>query len=215
MSLALSCFRLSLRPAAKLAAFSLFAGMLVFPSLSLAQEAPSVRTNTLEVGVFGGVSHGIDAWRGMYGGNLAYSVTKWLLPYTEFSYFPGLVRQETLPSGTLQYATPLYDFHGGVHIRAPIAESHVVPYGVLGFGVVHSSFSGTACLVTSPNVAPTCIPGYSRSATDPAVNFGGGLRFYLGQKWGFRIEGKAYRPLTGPYSNFFYKAEGGLFLQIH
>jgi hypothetical protein len=184
---------------------------LALGSVCMAQEAPSVRKGTTEIGVFGGVSHGIDSWRGMGGGNVAYSVTSWLLPYVEYSYFPGLVRQENLASGAnLKYATPLSDFHGGVHIRAPIAESKVVPYGVFGFGVVHSSFHGTVALPDG-----TTIPGYSRDATDPAVNFGGGVRVYVSQKWGFRVEAKAYRPVTGPYSNFFYKAEGGIFYQIH
>jgi hypothetical protein len=61
--------------------------------------------------------------------------------------------------------------------------------------------------VTTP--LPLSVPGGS----DFALNTGGGISFYLGQRLGFRVEAKAYKP-TGDFSDVFGKVEGGFFFQL-
>lgn len=194
--------------------------MVMFSLCSaLAQDAPVIRAHTFEVGLFTGASYGIDEARVMGGGNVSFGLTKQILPYVEFSYFPGIGRkQEGIFPGTgrpftTSYSIPIADFHGGVHIRFVRAERRVVPYGVFGMGVLHSfdrTVDATYSDASGPfNRVQLDVP----SRNDFAVNFGGGIRFYLTQRFGFRLEAKAYKP-TGPFNDVFGKAEAGIFFQL-
>jgi hypothetical protein len=186
---------------------------------ALAQDAPVIRAHTFEVGLFTGASYGIDEARVMGGGNVSFGLTKQILPYVEYSYFPGIGRKEegifpgTGRPFTTSYSIPISDFHGGVHIRFIRAERRVVPYGVFGMGVLHSfarTVEATFSDASGPfNRVQLDVP----SRNDFAVNFGGGMRFYVNQRFGFRVEAKAYKP-SGPFSDIFGKAEGGIFFQL-
>lgn len=201
-----ACFRLAL---------------LALASLAIplqAQQLSVVRSGSFEFGPFLGASYGIDETRVMGGGNITFAINKYILPYAEYSYFPGIGRNEsttvngTGAPATLHYAIPLSDFHGGVHIRLPIPESRFVPYGVFGVGgLIHGQHTVTADLTTSgiAQQLSVQVPG----GTDLAVNFGGGLRYYLSTRYGFRVEAKAYKP-TGTYNQVFGKAEFGFFIQL-
>jgi hypothetical protein len=191
----------------------------------MAQDAPAVRKGTTELGVFLGSSYGADEFRVMGGGNVSYAVTKWLLPYGEFSYFPGLPRQQGQPNlgdkgsggGVANYDVPLSDFHGGVHIRVPIREKRFVPYGVFGLGVVHN-YKTTIHYKYKQDGAATMLDIPVTSANYFAINFGGGIRYYINQKYGFRVEAKVYRVdggLKSPIDGYFSKYEFGFFYQIH
>src|SRR5260221_12978347 len=92
-----------------------------------AQTAAAVRAGSYEVGGFVGSSYGIDEFRWMGGGNVTYAATKYILPYAEFSYFPGIKRTKTVKAGadTFQsiFTVPPTDFHGRVPHTIPIRES--------------------------------------------------------------------------------------------
>lgn len=188
----------------------------VVPAYS--QSAAVVRSNSFEVGGFIGTSYGIDEFRVMGGGNVTYALNKYILPYGEFSYFPGIGRVTkgtfagTNRPFTLSYSVPLTDFHGGVHIRLPIKESKFVPYGVIGFGVL-SSFDRNVQAqfqdASGTNTQQLAVKG----STDYATNFGGGLRYYINNRFGIRAEAKAYKP-TGAFTDLFGKVEFGFFLQL-
>jgi hypothetical protein len=199
-------------------------------------QTPDLRPGNFELGLYAGASYGVDAARPMGGVNLSYSLPKLLLPYVEFSYFPELIRKfdKTLPGNNFPdhftEAAKIEDIHAGLHIRILPHESRVVPYGVIGFGVLHSRNTGTdipdaqACVVPGISTSP-CTAGQlaalSKSTTvisenDPAINFGAGLRVYHKSYLGYRIEYKLYRPLSGQqeFQKFFSKAEGGIFFQF-
>ena len=156
-----------------------------------------------------GGSYGLDTWRVMGGGNVAYAATRVVMPYVEYSYFPGIQRQATFPSGSLNYSVPVSDVHGGVHVRLPLGESPIVPYLVAGMGMLR--FGETNVKITFPDgtVIGDAIAGNSSFA----ANFGGGIRMYTREHVGFRIEAKIYKP-TGQYTDPFYKVEGGVFFQF-
>lgn len=176
-----------------------------------------VRSGSLEVGPFFGASYGIDQFRVMGGGNVTYAFkNKYVLPYFEVSYFPGLPHTSTDASGTVSsYSTGLTDIHGGVHVRMPIfKESPLVPYLVFGVGSLHASQTvGTATGVGLPP-QPQTFP----AETSFAVNGGGGLRYYIGGsgRFGVRVEAKIYKATSGDFSNSnIGKVEAGFFFQIH
>jgi hypothetical protein len=182
---------------------------------ALAQSSV-VRSGSLEVGPFVGATYGIQNVGVMGGGNVTYALAnRYVLPYFEFSYFPGLPHSYTDASGTkYDYSISLADLNGGVHIRIPIGESPVVPYLVAGIGALHYfQGSGTATPTSGGLLAVTFPPG-----TSFAFNAGGGIRYYIGGsgRFGFRLEAKFYKPNSGPFSNdTIGKVEAGFFFQVH
>ena len=192
--------------------------MSVVPSLAIAQT-PDLRPGNFELGLYAGASYGADNFRPMGGVNLSYSLPQLLLPYVEFSYFPALVRNYSNSQLNYDISAKIEDVHAGVHIRILPHESRIVPYGVVGFGVLVSDTTGT-----SSGTQAACAPlglqagclsaAYKNQSTDPAVNFGAGLRVYHTSYLGYRVEYKLYRPITGQFSNFFSKVEGGIFFQF-
>jgi len=189
--------------------------LAAFAMLGLtAQTASVVRSGSYEVGGFVGASYGIDESRWMGGANVTYAASKYILPYTEFSYFPGIGRKQsrTIPGLSqpvnISYSIPLTDFHGGVHIRIPIRELPIVPYGVFGVGMIHAPERQF-----SVNVENIQVPFTSAASTNAAVNFGGGIRYYINQRFGIRGEAKLYKP-SGQFSETFGKVEFGFFIQL-
>jgi hypothetical protein len=183
-----------------------------------AQSAPILRVHTTEVGGFVGASYGIDKARVMGGGNVVYSLTRELMVYGEGSYFPGIGRTANISgiSGAKStFSIPISDVNFGVHLRIPIPKSRIIPYGVLGVGVIHSP-SRTENFTTPDPFNPghtVQTPFPVSSSTDFAANFGGGLRYYTTERLGFRAEFKAYKP-TGTYTDMFYRVAGGVFFQF-
>ena len=183
-------------------------------------QASAVRSGSFEVGPFIGASYGIDKFRVMGGGNVTYALkNKYVLPYFEYSYFPGLPRTE---SGTISgipfthnYSLNLSDIHGGVHVRLPIFhEKPIVPYLVFGMGAL--VYPGRTDQVSIPSLNAS-IPVTVARGADFAVNGGGGIRYYIGGSgaFGFRAEAKIYKPVSGPFSDTtFGKVEAGFFFQL-
>jgi hypothetical protein len=192
-------------------AFSLCA----LSSSLLGQDVPAVRKGATEVAGFVGASYGIYDFRVMGGGNVAYAVTRLVMPYGEFTYFPGIGRETKIldtggANGNFLRGLPLSDFHGGVHIRIPLREKHVVPYLSAGAGAIHFYETTSSAKVTLNGITTTLL------FTDPsqnkfAANFGGGFRFYLNEKFGMRVEAKAY---TAKDEAVFGKVTVGFFYQI-
>jgi hypothetical protein len=193
-------------------------------------QVSAVRSGSLEIGPFVGASYGTGQFRFMAGGNVTYAFkNKYVLPYFEYSYFPGIPRTvsetTTSPSETVNftgsYKVPLSDIHGGVHIRLPIfKESPIVPYLVFGMGVLEypgTTESATITDITSTGTTSTTATPHVPGGSDFTINAGGGLRYYLGGtgKYGFRVEAKVYKPIYGVFSNdTIGKIEAGFFFQI-
>ena len=164
------------------------------------QNVPTVSRGNLELGLFGGESYGLDRFRPMGGANIAYGLSRRIYPYFEASYLPGILRK--FPVGNTpsfkQASTDLTDFHGGVHFRFVRGETRVIPYAVLGTGIIHASKSQLTTTFVFPDrttqTAQTTIP----SKTSWEVNFGGGLRFFFTERFGLRLEMKAFKPTSAP-----------------
>lgn len=205
----------------------------LFATTAAAQSAAVVRQGSYEIGGMVGASYGIDKARIMGGANVTFAATRIILPYFEYTYFPGLQRRaEVAVSGTnriatSEYETPLNDIHGGVHIRIPVAESKVVPYLVAGIGVIRSGQRNVPLQVPTAG-EPISLNFDLPADTTPAANFGGGIRYYVNQRFGFRVEAKAYTPLSDfnefvpdagsvgvtPQTKVFGKVVGGIFIQL-
>jgi hypothetical protein len=200
-------------------------------SIASAQTAP-IRTGSIEVGGFAGASYGISQAAPMGGGNISYAVYKMLLPYVEYSYFPSI--QHTLSGNaggdtrfpfSAPFSATASDFHGGIHFRVPIPETRLAPYGVFGVGVMTIGQATINTLNYTDQLGAEVAHNVKASTggSNIAVNFGGGLRYYVSPQWGFRIEVKGYKPFnsaqsnglgTATLNNVFLKAEAGFFYQF-
>ena len=193
---------------------------------AFAQDAPIIRKGVTEVGGFVGASYGgvtaVDRTRVMGGGNIVYSLTRVLMPFAEFSYFPGIPREGVPVPGTNRisqnFSSPIDDFNFGFHVRIPIPKSRIIPYGVISFGGIHSPAKTITASYPNPFpppaqppivTTPVDVPG----VTDFAVSGGAGIRYYATERMGFRAEFKAYKP-HGTLSDSFYRVTGGFFFQF-
>jgi hypothetical protein len=180
-------------------------------------QAPYLAKGNQELNVFGGLSYGLDHWRGSYGGNYAYAFNKVVMAYGEYSYFPGVARNssETFPNSPItlpeQISLRFNDVHAGVHIRLPIfPEKRIVPYVAAGMGWLRSDVSGSVYVNNVP------YPLELAKHNGLAINGGGGLRLYLSGdgRFGLRLEAKAYKPVSGPTTASFGKVSLGIFYQF-
>jgi hypothetical protein len=192
-------------------------GAILLAETAMAQ-APIIRQGVVEVGGFVGASYGIDQTRVMGGGNVVYSLTKALMPFGEFSYFPGIGRKRTaqgLANTTESFSIPIDDFNFGFHLRVPIPRSRIIPYGVISIGGIHSPSRTVDAVGPDPfNPGRTVTDRISVGAsTDFAFSGGAGLRYYATERMGFRAEFKAYKP-SGTFSDPFYRVTGGFFFQF-
>ena len=192
-------------------------GVLFLAGSAMAQ-APIIRQGVVEAGGFVGASYGIDETRAMGGGNVVYSLTKALMPFGEFSYFPGIGRTRTtrgLANSTQSFSIPIEDFNFGFHLRIPIPRSHVIPYGVISVGGIHSPARTVNATGPDPfNPGRTVTdPIPVAASTDFAFSAGGGIRYYATERMGFRAEFKAYKP-SGTFTDPFYRVTGGFFFQF-
>ena len=121
---------------------------------------------------------------------------------------------------TIKYDTPLTDVNFGIHARVQVPHTPIVPYGVVGFGLLHSLQS------TQTTILPTDVTNVYQTTTKPvapgtgyATNFGGGVRVYLKESFGIRAEFKAYEPTGGIlkaelHYNRLWRATFGIFWQF-
>ena len=205
-------------------------GLTCLASAVWAQTAP-IRQGSFEVGGFTGATYGISNAAPMGGGNVSYAVTKNFLPYVEYSYFPSIEHTITGTIGNSNYRfnatfpASASDFHVGVHYRVPIKETRLAPYGVFGVGVMTIGKGIIKTLNYTDSNGPETLSNLSAPSggSSAAVNFGGGLRYYMTPQFGTRIEVKGYKPFNTPpqtglgtatLNNMFLKAEFGFFFQF-
>ena len=118
-------------------------------------------------------------------GGVAYAGTERLLAVGEFSYIPGGSQKISGVGFAAKASAGAYDFNGGIHFQFPLKEPKAVPYVAAGVGALHSSGSATTTVMGT--TAST-----KASATDFYFNFGGGLRYYVSDRWGIRPELKIF-----------------------
>ena len=150
-------------------------------------------------GIFGLGTHG------SVGGSAAFLVSKYVVPFADFSYSPLTTyafNYGTNNTGKALFTSGLLDANGGIRIRFP-NSSYWAPYVGFGGGILHitsttnmSGFNSTETLHNSRN--------------DPAGNVSAGALYYVNQHVGLSIEIKGYLA----QHEHFAQATAGLFFQI-
>jgi hypothetical protein len=189
------------------------AGAFLIASAAFGGDVPVCTHGNLELGLFGGESYGLDRFRPMVGGNIAYGLSCAFFPFAEASYLPGILRTNSAATvgspSYRQFSIDMTDVHAGLHLRLPKPESRVLPYVVVGAGMIRQS-AGTAVFfnVGFPGQPVDRQTVSVPSAFSPAFNFGGGLRFYFNDRFAVRIEMKGFKPTSAPaplQPNLFYR----------
>jgi hypothetical protein len=117
------------------------------------------------------------------GGAVAVSTTRHLAVGLEVWHVPlgraALQSEAFEPSRFPRTDSRALDLNGNLHVTIPTRVERVRPYAVFGVGLLHSSFTAM---------------GRRQTATDFRASLGAGLRWYVGERWGFRPEIKVYVP---------------------
>jgi len=161
-------------------------GTLVFSISLLVPAALFGQAGEKDVGeaaAFTGGTFGLGS-HPVVGGGLGIAFSRYGMGVLETSYAPlGSETLRVFPGAATAQDSHLYDFNLGLHLRVPV-RGRLAPYGILGVGFLWDKYSRT--LVDSAGVAQ--VSHYTN------FNFGfqtgGGLRYYIGEKWGIRPEFK-------------------------
>jgi hypothetical protein len=150
-------------------------------------------------GIFGLGGHG------SYGASLGAPVSKYLVPFIDFSYSPLTSYAFTYGvnlTGKGLYTSSLLDVNGGLKIRFP-TKGDWVPYIGLGAGLLRlSSSTDTSGFSTTASV--------NASRDEVAGNASVGALYYVTQHVGIDTEVKGYMA----EHNRFGRATVGIFLQF-
>jgi Outer membrane protein beta-barrel domain len=141
---------------------------------SYGQGAPG----NMEVAGHLGIVSGIGS-HGSFGGNLAVPVANNFLVSGDLSYIPMGGGSVTTNGLTTSAGARAFNFNGTLQYQFKQTHSFV-PYAGAGLGFLHSSFD------TSSNLQPGF--NVTGSSTDLYFNVGGGLRYFVNERWGFKPE---------------------------
>jgi hypothetical protein len=141
-----------------------------------AQEPRQIEADA-QVGLVSGIGT-----HGSFGGGLGVALTPRVLGYGEVTYIPlGGTSTSVTPLGFQSGASAkAINFNVGARYEFSRTRS-MAPYGAFGLGLLHSSSS------FSSTFAGTSVSGEA-SSNDVYFNFGGGLRYFVNDRWGWRPE---------------------------
>jgi Outer membrane protein beta-barrel domain len=146
-----------------------------------------------------GIVSGIGS-HGSFGGSLGIPVTNNLILSGDLSYIPMGGGSVTAGGSTTSSGARAFNFNGTLQYL--FKETHAIgPYAGAGLGFLHSSFDSSSNVSPSFNVAG--------SSTDLYFNIGGGFRYFVNDRWGFRPE---FMVFAGP--NTYVRLEGGIFYRF-
>ena len=130
-----------------------------------------------------GIATGIGT-HASFAGTVGTAVSKSVFVLGEFGWIPtgGANASGSTPAGSFQFDTGgnVFSFMGGVQYQFKQTHSFV-PYGGLAFGLVHSSGSVESTVGGSTQ-------NVYESSDHFYVSFGGGARYYVKDRWGFKPE---------------------------
>jgi hypothetical protein len=173
----------------------------------LVSSLPAQTQADTGVGIFAvsaGGLFGLGA-HGSYGASVADPISKYIMPFVDFSYSPLASYAFTYGpnlNGKGLYNSNAIDVNGGFKIRFP-NKSYWVPYIGLGAGLLRlSSSTETSGFGATGTV--------SQTKNEAAGNASAGALYYITQHAGFEIELKGYLA----QQNHFGRAAAGVFFQF-
>jgi hypothetical protein len=148
-----------------------------------------------------GLVSGIGS-HGSFGGSLGLPITDRLILSGDLSYIPFGGSSVTVGTATASSSARAFNFNGSLLYQFNPSHS-TVPYAGAGLGFLRSSFSSSSSGFGNGSFDT------SGSSTDLYFNVGGGLRYYVRERWGFKPE---FMMFAG--SNTYVRLSGGMFYQF-
>ena len=148
-----------------------------------------------------GMVSGIGS-HGSFGGSLGVPVTKSLMLAGDLSYIPMGGGSVTVLGSTTSTSSKAFNFNGTLQYQFKPTGA-VVPYAGAGLGFLHSSFDASSNVLGLPSFSA------AGSSTDLYFNVGGGLRYFVNGRWGFRPELMVF---AGPST--YVRLAGGIFYRF-
>jgi hypothetical protein len=148
-----------------------------------------------------GVVSGIGS-HGSFGGSVGAPISDHLILSGDLSYIPLGGASVTFNGISSSSSAKAFNFNGNLQYQFK-ARRATVPYAGVGLGFLHSSFS------SSSNVSGAGLMNAQGGSTDMYFNVGGGLRYYVKERWGFRPD---FTVFAG--SNTYVRFAGGIFYQF-
>jgi opacity protein-like surface antigen len=146
----------------------------VLPAASFAQEPRPIEANA-QVGIVTGIGT-----HGSFGGGLGVALTPRILGYGELSYIP--LGGSSFSSAGIQTGANAKAFNFNLGGRYDFSRSgSMIPYAAFGLGLLHTSSSFTSTF------GGTTVSGEG-SSNDLYFNVGGGLRYFVTDRWGWKPE---------------------------
>ena len=164
---------------------------------SYAQEPREIEANA-QVGIVSGIGT-----HGSFGGGMGVALAPRIRGYGEFSYIPLGGSSDSVPPLGIQVggSARAYNFNVGGQYELSRSGS-IAPYAGAGLGVLHTSTS------YSSSIGSTTVSG-SGSSSDVYFNVGGGLRYFVNERWGWRPEVMVFAG-----SNTYVRVGGGIFYRF-
>jgi outer membrane protein with beta-barrel domain len=168
---------------------------------SIASYGQNIVPGNMEVTGHLGVVGGIGS-HGSFGGSLGAPVTDRLILAGDLSYIPLGGGSVTVLGATMRSSARAFNFNGNLQYQFNPYHA-VVPYAGAGLGFLHSSFNTSSSGVGGSSL------NVQGSSTDLYFNTGGGFRYYVKERWGFKPE---FMIFAG--SNTYVRFAGGIFYQF-
>jgi hypothetical protein len=161
----------------------------------------SITPGNMEVTGHLGIVSGIGS-HGSFGGSLGVPVSNNLILSGDLSYIPMGGSNVTVQGATSSSSAKAFNFNGTLQYQFK-QQRAIAPYAGAGLGMLHSSFD------TSSNIAGAPSFSASGSSTDLYFNIGGGMRYFVNERWGFKPELMIF---AGP--NTYVRLAGGIFYRF-
>ena len=163
--------------------------------------AQGITSSNMEVTGHLGVVSGIGS-HGSFGGSLGVPVSDSFIVSGDLSYIPMGGGSVTAQGATTSAGARAFNFNGTLQYQFKQLHT-VVPYAGAGLGLLHSSSDASSNVPGLPSF------NASASSTDLYFNIGGGFRYFVNQRWGFRPELMIF---AGP--NTYIRLAGGIFYRF-
>lgn len=170
--------------------------------LFLAVGAQAQDQGAIEVSGHAGIVAGLDGTHGEFGAGGGTTIRDRIFVFGDISYIPfGEGGSFDILGITAEGSAKALNYNFGGHYLFP-RKDKIAPYAGAGLGILHASFHSSVTIagVTTESEA---------SDTDFYVNFGGGIRYYVNDRWGFKPELMIF---AGPST--FVRVAGGVFYQF-
>jgi len=168
---------------------------------SVASYGQGIVPGNVEVTGHLGLVSGIGS-HGSFGGSLGTPITDHMILSGDLSYIPMGGSSVTINGATASSSAKAFNFNGNLQYQFKASHA-VIPYAGAGLGFLHSSFNSTSNL---GGTGPFVVQG---SSTDMYFNMGGGLRYFVNERWGFRPELMIFAG-----SNTYVRLAGGVFYKF-